>query len=153
MAAFFIHFFTLSQILQLTTEYTEKFLLKSISHNTSGKAGGLKNVNRSKRLKDHEPPKGGLYSNSFSWSNLRSSCSWCFMYSLISSSSLPNVDTKYPLGPEVLSRKIPLAFTKIPCDILVSNLYGACNPKQYVLSFFCCPLKTSFLQTLSGSQK
>ena len=36
------------------------------SHNTSGKAGGLKNVNRSKRLKNHDPPKGGLYSNSFS---------------------------------------------------------------------------------------
>jgi len=62
--------------------------------NTSGRAGGL----------ECEPLKadclgaacGGGQSNIFIWSSRRSSCSCRWMYSRITFSSRPTVDTRYP---------------------------------------------------------
>ena len=69
-----------------------------------GKAGGIEDVSRSKRLvlgAAHERPvmrrlmAAGGYSK-FNWSRRLSSASCLRMYSRITASSRPTVDTKYP---------------------------------------------------------
>jgi len=61
---------------------------------TTSKAGGLKDVNRSKRLVNLAPPEGGGYSrNMVSWSRRLSSCCCFWMYSRILASSRPTVET------------------------------------------------------------
>ena len=61
---------------------------------TTGKAGGLKDVNRSKRLGNLPPPEGGDYSwNMVSWSRRLSSSRCFWMYSRMLASSRPTVET------------------------------------------------------------
>ena len=50
-------------------------------------------MNRSKRLKTWCHLKVAAYSNKLSWSNRFSSFSWCWIYALTASSSLPTVET------------------------------------------------------------
>ena len=61
---------------------------------TTGKAGGLKDVNRSKRLVELAPPEGGDYSpNMVNWSRRLSSSRCFWMYARIVASSRPTVET------------------------------------------------------------
>jgi hypothetical protein len=65
------------------------------SHFSPRQSRGLdKTVNRSKRIENREPPKGGIYSNILNWSNLLSASSWLRTYSRIVSSSRPIVETQ-----------------------------------------------------------
>ena len=84
---------------------------------TSGRAGGLKTGNRSKRLLIHGPPKGGTYSMRFNWSIRWSSFSWVLIYSRITASSLPTLETKNPRaqgGPLTMSPSAPATYKTSP---------------------------------------
>src|SRR5215470_10526682 len=53
-----------------------------------------------------EPPEGGDQRHRLSWSRRLSSCSWFLMYSRITASSRPTVDTKYPLAQKLCPTKL-----------------------------------------------
>lgn len=78
-----------------THDYDEWIDLKSeYKSATTGRAGGLKNVNRSKRLGNLPPPEGGGYSwNMINWSRRLSSSRCFWMYSRMLASSRPTVET------------------------------------------------------------
>jgi len=66
---------------------------------TSTRGGGMKNGNRSKRIKNGHHLKVATHSvNRLSWSSRRSSFSWAFIYARTICSSNPTVETKYPLA-------------------------------------------------------
>lgn len=70
-----------------------------------------------KAVVNHWPPKGGGYSSEddmCSWSSLRSSVSCFLMYSRMVFSSLPTVDTKYPLAQKLC----PVKFLFCPRKLL-----------------------------------